>query len=46
MLGVVAGLTGEYFTGLGLQQQTADHPATVLASFVLMSVATYAPLVK
>ncbi|WIA13661.1 hypothetical protein OEZ85_007223 [Tetradesmus obliquus] len=46
MLGVVAGLAGEYFTGLGLQQQTADHPATVLASFVLMSVATYAPLVK
>jgi hypothetical protein len=46
MLGVVTGLAGEYFTGMGLSQQTADHPVIVLASFVILSIATYAPLVK
>jgi hypothetical protein len=46
MLGVVTGLAGEWFTGLGLSQQTADHPVLVLASFVIISIATYAPLVK
>jgi hypothetical protein len=46
MLGVVAGLAGEYFTGIGLSQQTADHPVVVLASFVILSIATYAPLIK
>jgi hypothetical protein len=46
MLGVVTGLAVEYFTGMGLSEQTADHPVTVLASFVILSIATYAPLIK
>ena len=46
MLGVLTGLLGEVFTGKGLLEQTADHPVVVFMSFVLISIATYAPLVR
>ncbi|WIA33809.1 hypothetical protein OEZ86_006919 [Tetradesmus obliquus] len=46
MLGVVAGLAGEWSTGMGLAQQTADHPAVVFASYVILAIATYTPLIK
>lgn len=46
MLGVVTGLVLEALTGQGLLQQTADHPVIVLGSFVLFSIATYAPIFK
>lgn len=46
MLGVVTGLLGEAWTGLGLKQQTADHPYVVLASFIIIAFATYAPIAK
>lgn len=46
MLAVVTGLAGEYFTGLGLSEQTADHPLLVFASFVIISIATYVPIFK
>jgi hypothetical protein len=46
MLGVVTGLAGEWFTGMGLLQQTADHPVLVFASYVILAIATYTPLVK
>lgn len=46
MLGVVAGLAGEWSTGMGLAQQTADHPVVVFASYVILAVATYTPLIK
>eukprot|EP00879_Flechtneria_rotunda_P028767 GHRR01030987.1.p2 GENE.GHRR01030987.1~~GHRR01030987.1.p2 ORF type:complete len:100 (-),score=18.85 GHRR01030987.1:1342-1641(-) len=46
MLGVVIGLAGEWFTGLGLMEQTADHPITVFLSFVLISIATYVPIYR
>jgi hypothetical protein len=46
MLGIVTGLAGEWFTGLGLLQQTADHPVVVLASYVILAIATCTPLVK
>jgi hypothetical protein len=46
MLGVVSGLLLEGVTGQGLLQQTADHPIFVFASFVLISIATYIPLIK
>eukprot|EP00878_Enallax_costatus_P011241 GHUV01011738.1.p1 GENE.GHUV01011738.1~~GHUV01011738.1.p1 ORF type:complete len:144 (+),score=42.40 GHUV01011738.1:959-1390(+) len=46
MLGVFTGLLFEATTGQGLLQQTADHPIFVFASFVLISIATYIPLVK
>lgn len=46
MLGLLIGLIGEATTGLGLLEQTADHPLLVFASFVIISIATYAPLVK
>ncbi len=44
--GVVTGLLGEAWTGLGLKQQTADHPYVVLASFIIIAFATYAPISK
>jgi hypothetical protein len=46
MLGVATGLLFEITTGQGLLQQTADHPIFVFASFVLISIATYIPLIK
>ncbi|WIA33808.1 hypothetical protein OEZ86_006918 [Tetradesmus obliquus] len=46
MLAVVTGLAGEYVTGLGLSEQTADHPLLVFASFVIISIATYVPIFK
>lgn len=46
MLGVLIGLWGEATTGLGLLEQTGDHPLIVFASFIIISIATYAPLVK
>lgn len=44
MLACATGLLGEWYTGLGIREQIADHPITVLASFVIISAATYAPL--
>ncbi|KAF6254249.1 hypothetical protein COO60DRAFT_334763 [Scenedesmus sp. NREL 46B-D3] len=46
MLGVLIGLIGEYTTGLGLMQQTADHPLIVFGSFLLISFASYAPIAR
>eukprot|EP00879_Flechtneria_rotunda_P000501 GHRR01000605.1.p1 GENE.GHRR01000605.1~~GHRR01000605.1.p1 ORF type:complete len:216 (+),score=42.00 GHRR01000605.1:152-799(+) len=46
MLGVFIGLLGEVVSGKGLLEQTAHHPVTVFLSFVLISIATYIPLVK
>jgi hypothetical protein len=46
MLGVLIGLLCEAFTGKGLLEQTADHPVVVFLSFVLISIATYVPLVR
>lgn len=46
MLGVLTGLLGEVYTGKGLLEQTADHPITVFLSFVIISIATYVPIVK
>eukprot|EP00882_Tetradesmus_deserticola_P000216 GHRQ01000242.1.p1 GENE.GHRQ01000242.1~~GHRQ01000242.1.p1 ORF type:complete len:222 (+),score=83.11 GHRQ01000242.1:257-922(+) len=46
MLAVATGLAGEYFTGMGLSEQTADHPLVVFASFVIISIATYVPIFK
>jgi hypothetical protein len=46
MLAVVIALAGEYFTGLGISEQTADHPVVVFASFIIISIATYVPIFK
>jgi hypothetical protein len=46
MLAVVTALAGEYLTGLGISEQTADHPIMVFASFVIISIATYVPIFK
>lgn len=42
--GVLVGLIGEWATGLGLLEQTADHPLIVFGSFLLLSFASYVPL--
>uniref|UniRef100_A0A383VMX0 Chlorophyll a-b binding protein, chloroplastic n=1 Tax=Tetradesmus obliquus TaxID=3088 RepID=A0A383VMX0_TETOB len=46
MLGVLIGLIGEWTTGLGLMEQTADHPLIVFGSFLLISFASYAPIAR
>lgn len=46
MLGVVMGLGYEAYTGMNLRQQCADHPAIVLATFIIFAFASYVPIVK
>jgi hypothetical protein len=46
MLGVVTGLAFEFTTGLGLRQQFADHPLTILASFIIIALASYVPITR
>lgn len=46
MLAVLIGLVGEWRTGLGLLEQTKDHPITVFAVFVVLALASYAPIVR
>jgi hypothetical protein len=44
--GVLIGLVGEWTTGLGLLEQTGDHPLIVFGSFLLISFASYAPIAR
>jgi hypothetical protein len=44
--GVLIGLIGEWTTGLGLLEQTGDHPLIVFGSFLLISFASYAPIAR
>ncbi|MEW5317691.1 MAG: hypothetical protein WDW38_008973 [Sanguina aurantia] len=46
MLGVLIAVLWELRTGMGLEQQIQDHPYAVVASFVIISIATYVPLLK
>lgn len=46
MLGVAVGLILEKVQGLGLAQQLADHPLTIIASFVIIALASYVPISK
>jgi hypothetical protein len=46
MLGVVIALIGEATTGMGLLEQTGDHPLLVLLSFLVITFASYAPIVQ
>jgi hypothetical protein len=45
-LGVLIGLVGEWTTGLGLLQQTSDHPIIVFGVFLLISFASYVPIAR
>lgn len=45
-LGVLIGLIGEWTTGLGLAQQTSDHPLIVFGIFLLISFASYVPIAR
>jgi hypothetical protein len=42
----VLGLVLEATTGQGLLEQTKDHPITVFAVFVIISLASYVPIVR
>eukprot|EP00878_Enallax_costatus_P000414 GHUV01000504.1.p1 GENE.GHUV01000504.1~~GHUV01000504.1.p1 ORF type:complete len:222 (+),score=48.99 GHUV01000504.1:240-905(+) len=46
MLAVLISLVGEWTTGLGLLEQTQDHPITVSAVFVILALASYVPIVR
>lgn len=43
---VLIGLVEEWRTGLGLLEQTKDHPITVFAVFVILALASYAPIAR
>lgn len=43
---VLIGLVGEWTTGLGLMEQTKDHPITVFAVFIILAFASYVPIVR
>jgi hypothetical protein len=46
MLAVPLALAFEKTTGLDIGQQCKDHPWTILAIFVIISFASYVPLVR
>ena len=46
MLGVVAGLAGEFGSGQGIKQQIAAEPLGVIATFVIFAYATYIPIMR
>lgn len=45
-LGVLIGLVGEATTGMGLAQQTGDHPGIVFGIFLLITLASYIPIAR
>eukprot|EP00877_Chromochloris_zofingiensis_P001689 jgi/Chrzof1/11520/UNPLg00454.t1 len=46
MLAVPLALWWEATTGLGIKEQTADHPWSVLAIFLLITFASYVPIAR
>jgi hypothetical protein len=46
MVAVALGLFLEWSTGLGLLEQVQDHPITVFAVFVIIALASYAPMAR
>jgi len=46
MLGVAIALVWEATTGLGVREQVADHPLSVVAVFVIIAIASYVPITK
>ena len=46
MLGVVTCLAAEFTTNVGIQEQVAKAPFSILGTFVLISLASYIPIFR
>lgn len=46
MLGVVTCLAAEFSTNVGIQEQTAKAPFSILGTFVIISLASYIPIFR
>ncbi|KAK9808432.1 hypothetical protein WJX73_004832 [Symbiochloris irregularis] len=46
MLAVTSALAAEFVSGVGIKQQVAEQPLGVLASFVIISLASYIPIAR
>ena len=46
MLAVTSALAAEFASGVGIKQQVAEQPLGVLASFVIISLASYIPIAR
>ena len=46
MLGVVTCLGAEFTTNVGIQEQVVKAPVSILATFVIISLASYIPLFR
>ena len=44
MLGVTSALAAEFATGVGIKQQVVQEPLGILATFVIISLASYIPI--
>ena len=46
MLGVVTCLAAEFTTNVGIMEQTAKAPFSILGTFVIISLASYVPIFR
>lgn len=46
MLGVTSALAAEFVSGVGIKEQVATAPLSIAATFVLISLASYIPIVR
>ena len=46
MLGVTSALASEFVSGVGLKQQIAEAPLSILGAFVIISLASYIPIFR
>jgi hypothetical protein len=46
MLGVTSALAAEFVSGIGIKEQVATAPLSIAATFVLISLASYIPIVR
>jgi len=46
MIGVVSALAAEFTTGIGIKEQVATAPLSIAATFLLISFASYIPIVR
>ena len=46
MLGVTSALAAEFATGVGVKQQVLEAPFSILASFIVIALASYIPIAR
>jgi hypothetical protein len=46
MLGVTSALAAEFVSGIGIKEQVATAPLSIAAVFILISLASYIPIVR